>query len=441
MKHAPLITASIFLLTVGCGGGSHGGATGSAGAMAAAGANGGSTAGANGTAGAAAGTAGALGSAGSGTAGATTGAAGADASAGSAGATGSAGAATDGATTDVPTTPGLTDPGSDGDGDFMIGPKYTNDPASTYVTGTPIGHQFSFVMPSSQSTIYPGRNGVTFNRTVWVYIPQQYVPGTKAPFIVVQDGDYAVWFGDNVPHPVNTKGNLPGTANLPRILDNYIAAKKLPRLVVIFPDNGGGDGGDSERGLEYDTVSGVFAQFVETEVLPKVISEAQSQLSINLALTSDPQGRGTLGGSSGGAASFSMAWWHPELFSRIITFSGTFVKQASPEDPMFPHGCWCYHDFDPYNAAAPNGLIVMAAANKPIRHWLEVGTNDMGMGGGPSTYRDFELANQRMAASYKLKGYHYHFDLAQGAGHLDGNAVAQTLPSALLYVWRGYPID
>jgi hypothetical protein len=57
------------------------------------------------------------------------------------------------------------------------------------------------------------------------------------------------------------------------------------------------------------------------------------------------------------------------------------------------------------------------------------------------TYRDFELANERMAASYKLKGYHYHFDHAQGAGHLDGNVVAQTLPPALLYVWRGYPID
>jgi enterochelin esterase family protein len=136
-----------------------------------------------------------------------------------------------------------------------------------------------------------------------------------------------------------------------------------------------------------------------------------------------------------------MAWWHPDLFSRVITYSGTFVRQASPEDPMFPHGCWCYHDFDPYNAAAPNGLIVMAAVNKPIRHWLEVGTNDMGMGTGASSYRDFQLANQRMAASYKLKGYHYHFDLAQGAGHLDGNAVAQTLPAALLYVWRGFPID
>jgi enterochelin esterase-like enzyme len=370
-----------------------------------------------------------------------TGAAGAAGTTGGTGSAGTSGAAGSGGSGTAGTTPGLTDPGSDGDGDFSIGPTYKNDPASTYVPGTPIGHQFSFVMPSTQSQIYPGRNGTTFNRTVWVYVPQQYVPGTPAPFIVIQDGDYAVWFGDNVPHPVNTAGNLPGTANLPRILDNYIAAKKLPKLIAIFPDNGGGDGGSSERGLEYDTVSGTFAEFVQLEVLPKVISEAQSQLSINLALTSDPAGRGTLGGSSGGAASFSMAWWHPELFSRIITYSGTFVNQASPVNPMFPHGCWDYHDFDPYNPAMPNGLIVMAAVNEPIRHWLETGTNDLGSGGGPMTYRDFELANERMAASYKLKGYHYHFDHAQGAGHLDGNVVAQTLPPALLYVWRGYPID
>ena len=66
--------------------------------------------------------------------------------------------------------------------------------------------------------------------------------------------------------------------------------------------------------------------------------------------------------------------------------------------------------------------------------------NDMGHNGGPGSYRDFQLANERMAAEFGAKGYHYHFDEAQGAGHLDGGAVAQTLPAALLYVWRGYPV-
>jgi enterochelin esterase family protein len=444
---AAVIVFSSFV--AGCGGGaSKGGLTGAAGGSAGAG---------GGTAGTPAGAAGSSspGTAGNGSAGTTTGAAagatgiggatgtaGATGAAGAgAGASGTAGAGTDGGTAPDTMTPGLTDPGSDGDGDFTIGPTYKNDPASTFSASVPLGRQFTFKMASTDSKIYPGRNGVAFNRSVWVYVPQQYVPGTAAPFIVVQDGDYAVWFGDNVPHPVNTSGNLPGTANLPRILDNYIAAKKLPKLVVLFVDNGGGDGGDSERGLEYDTVSGQFAVFVDTEVLPRVISEAQSQLNLDLAFTKDPQGRGTLGGSSGGAASFSMAWWHPELFTRVITYSGTFVRQASPEDPMFPHGCWSYHDFDPYDAMAPNGVIVKEATNKPIRHWLEAGQNDMGAGSGPTSYRDFLLANQRMAASYELKNYHYHFDYAQNAQHLDGPTVAQTLPSALLWVWRGYPID
>ena len=105
----------------------------------------------------------------------------------------------------------------------------------------PLGRQFAFMMNSADSKIYPGRNGTAYMRHVWVYVPQQYVPGTAAPFIVVQDGNYAVWFGNDVPHAVNTGANLPGTANLPRILDNYIAAKKLPKLVVLFAEAGGGD--------------------------------------------------------------------------------------------------------------------------------------------------------------------------------------------------------
>ncbi|HTA18596.1 MAG TPA: alpha/beta hydrolase-fold protein, partial [Polyangia bacterium] len=165
------------------------------------------------------------------------------------------------------------------------------------------------------------------------------------------------------------------------------------------------------------------------------------QLSIDLAFMKDPQGRATLGGSSGGAASFSMAWFHPDLFGRVITYSGTFVRQASPEDPMYPHGCWAYHDFDPYDMTAPNGAIVKEPTTKPIRVWHEVGQNDLGAGSGPTSYRDFRLANQRMAASFALKGYHYHFDYVMGAGHVDGGAVAQTLPGALLWLWRGYPVN
>ncbi len=125
----------------------------------------------------------------------------------------------------------------------------------------------------------------------------------------------------------------------------------------------------------------------------------------------------------------------------MISYSGTFVRQISPEDPLYPHGCWAYHDYDPYDASAPNGVVMKEPTVKPLRVWIEVGTNDMGHNGGPGSYRDFQLANERMAAEFKAKGYHYHFDEAQGGGHLDGGTVAQTLPAALQYVWRGYPVQ
>jgi enterochelin esterase family protein len=363
---------------------------------------------------------------------------------------------------------GVMDPGTKDDGDNTLVPPYKNDPLNT-PTAVPQGHQIHFQMTSAQSKIYPGINGAKYTRDVELYIPQQYVSGTPAPFIVVQDGVWTVWLGRNIftnPNPV-AGPNQPGSANLPAILDNLISQNKLPKIVVLFVGNGGGDSVGSERGLEYDTVSGLFAEFVQTEVLPRATMEAKTQLNIDLAFTANPQGRATLGGSSGGAASFSMAWWHPDYFTRVITYSGTYVNQVPASSP-FPHGCWVYHDVDPYDATAPNGLIMQhcsgpspgcdsplspaacqAAAGctwdttttKPLRVWLEAGQHDNGAGGGPASYRDFLLANQRMAMSLKLRGYHYHFDYAPSAGHLDGNVVAQTLPGALLWLWSGYPVN
>jgi enterochelin esterase family protein len=347
---------------------------------------------------------------------------------------------------------GITDPGSAGDGDFTIGPSYTADPLVS-PQGAPMGSHISFIMQGSESQIYPGING-NYMRHVGVYVPKQYVPGTPAPFIVTQDA-----LGEDL---------------IPTVLDNLINAKQLPNIVALFVDNGGGDAQGSERGLEYDTVSGLFAEFVQTEVLPRVITEVKTQLQIDLQFTSDPQGRATLGGSSGGAASFSMAWWHPDLFNRVLTYSGTYVNQVTAASP-FPHGCWVYHDVDPYSDAGPNGLIVQdcqnasgniassnpgpcdtplsqttcqaatgctwnTSVNKPLRVWLESAQNDLGAGGAPSSYRNFDLANQRMAASLQARGYHYVYNHALNAGHEDPKVISQTLPSALLWLWRGYPI-
>jgi len=137
----------------------------------------------------------------------------------------------------------------------------------------------------------------------------------------------------------------------------------------------------------------------------------------------------TMGGSYGGAAALSMAWYHPDLYHRVLTYSGTYVNQQSPLNPESPHGAWEYHEH----------LIPQSKA-KPLRIWMEVGENDIRSHDEEATYHNWVMANNRTAAVLKAKHYHYQYVFCREAGHVDGKAVRQTLPSALEYVWKGYPI-
>src|SRR5581483_4024973 len=119
---------------------------------------------------------------------------------------------------------------------------------------------------------------------------------------------------------------------LPTILDNMIAEHRLPVMVAVFARSGGGDDRGSERGLEYDSLSGKFADFIESELLPRVARD------YHVTFTEDPDARATIGGSSGGTAAFTMAWFHPERYHRILTYTATFTNNQWPEDPARPHG-------------------------------------------------------------------------------------------------------
>lgn len=318
------------------------------------------------------------------------------------------------------------------DGNFIIGPTHPAAPEMTQSDAVPQGAIFNFTMESTDSKIYPGiargpapdasgganpaapaapavdANGrrivvthaAPYTRKVAVYVPKQYVPGTVAPFIVGADGI--------------DKG-------LFTALDNLIAEHKVPVMIAISIGNGSGDGPGSERGLEYDTMSGLYAEFVEKEVLPRAEKEA------GVKLTRDPDARATMGGSSGGSAALEMAWYHPELYHRVLTFSGTYVNQQSPVNPDTPHGAWEFHEH-----------LIPSSPAKPIRIWMEVGDRDnFGQNDG---YHDWVLANENMAKVLAAKGYHYQFVFARNAGHTDGAVKKQTLPEALEYIWQGYPI-
>ncbi len=292
--------------------------------------------------------------------------------------------------------------------EFIIGPAYANAAELTERDGVPKGVIHEFTMNSEESKLYPGiaRNRpapVAYKRQVWIYVPSQYVAGTPAPFIVAQDG----------------RGY---TNTLPRILDHMIHSHRLPPMIAVMINSGGGDGQGSQRGLEYDTVSDRYVTFIETEVLPRIAHD------YNITFTTDPEGRATMGGSSGGAAAFTMGWFRPDLYRRILTYSGTYVNQQSPYHPESPRGAWGYHDY-----------LIGASERKPLRIWLEVSENDNGSKRDEASFHNWVMANQRMAAALKAKGYPYRYVFAEAAGHTDGRVTRQTLPEALEWLWQGYP--
>jgi iron(III)-enterobactin esterase len=284
--------------------------------------------------------------------------------------------------------------------DSVIGPDYTNAPEMRENPDVPKGTVHHFVMESVDSKFYPGLNG-PYHRDVYVYVPKQYVSGTPAPLLVAQDG----------------KGY---TNRLPVVLDNLIAEHRVPAMVAVMIQNGGGDGRGSERGLEYDTMSGKYAEFVEKEVLPEV------EKRCNVKFTRDPNERAAMGGSSGAACALTMAWFHPDLYRRVLSYSGTFVNQQSPYNPASPDGAWEYH----------RHLIPQTDA-RPLRLWLEVGEHDLGFDLDEASLHNWVMANQRMAAVLKAKGYHYQYTFAKDAGHVDRHVVEETLPGALVWLWEG----
>jgi enterochelin esterase-like enzyme len=206
------------------------------------------------------------------------------------------------------------------------------------------------------------------------------------------------------------------------VLDRLIAEKKIPAVAVIFINSGGSDAQNSQRGLEYDSMDGKYAEFIQTEVLPRAAREA------NIAFTTDREGRATAGCSSGAAAALTMAWYHPEWYSRVLSYSGTFVNQASPEVAATPRGAWEYH-----------ATLIPNSPKKPIRIWLQVGERDLHATDPEQSWHNWPMANQRMAAALKSKGYDYRYVFSRDAGHCDARAIAQTLPEALEWTWKGYP--
>ncbi len=321
-----------------------------------------------------------------------------------------------------------------GEGDYSIPAPHTPAPENAPRDNVPKGKVVSFHIPLAGSKFFPpgggrgapgggaapvasaatdaaplsrealhrgeGKGNNAVERDVYVYIPAGYVPGTPMPLLFCHD---SMGMHDTDPAPF-----------LPDILDNMIADKRLPALIAVMVDP------SNQRSYEYDTVSGKYAEYVEAEILPVV------EQKYNVKFTKDPDARAVMGGSSGGAAAMSMAWFHTELYHRVLLFSPTFITfQRDPE--IAPRGAVEY-----YTNFIPNSPA------KPLRIWFEVGQNDNGSGGSDVGMGNWVFASMHTSEVLKAKGYHYQFVYSKEAGHVDRPTRAQTLAPALEWLWQDY---
>jgi enterochelin esterase-like enzyme len=308
------------------------------------------------------------------------------------------GAAPDGATVDVDAssggmigTDGAAIGGAGGGGLVVVSPvmdgkqtimgPYNPPPEATLMPGAPPAVQDNFTYDTSK--IFPGTS-----RHVDIFIPAQYVPGTPVPFLIIQDGDEQL-----------------NAYKTDVVLTNLIHQKRLPVMAAIFvnrPDNG------PKRSLEYDCIDDDYSRFILDEIIPLA-----KMRHPDLNLTSDPNGRGSLGKSSGAPAAFTLGWRHPEAFTRITTFNGTFINLCR----------------DGAGAGTYPGLVA-SSPMKPLRVYM---FSDDGDNGG------FAAGNQKLADALNAKGNPWRYVYGIKATH-DNHFAASLITEALLWTWAGYPL-
>ena len=321
------------------------------------------------------------------------------------------------------------------DGNFRIAPPYVADPAFTAKPDVPKGRVIRFTMNSAESKLFPTapagaaadrararrtgcrdlqsrRNIRRFSvRSRSTFLPDTCpIPHRPSSSCRTNGGS-----SRKTHQPPPMASREPICPFMPVMLDNLIHEKRIPPIVAVLLSPGPG----GQRTIEYDTVSDRYVNFVETEVLPRITRDYQ------VAFTTDPEGRAAFGESSGAAAALTMAWLHPNLYRRVISYSGTFV--ALQRNATAPNGAWDFHQ-----------TFIPNSERKPLRIWLHVSENDLGATSPVEQMRNWVVANNRMAAALKAKGYPYQFVFSEASGHVERSVEMQTMPEAFEWVWKGY---
>lgn len=203
-------------------------------------------------------------------------------------------------------------------------------------------------------------------RRIWVYLPPNH-EHTGAPhcLLLLLDGlDYL----QAMPTPT--------------ILDNLIAAHRIPPTVAVFIGNAPG-----KRGRELGCYT-PFNEFLAQELTPWVRERYH--------VASDPAQIIVGGKSLGGVAAAFAGLQHPQIFGNILSQSGAFWwKPGYKKQEDVDEFEWLSRQF-------------VTSPILPLRFYLEVGLLELGP--MPNNTPDQIVVNRHMRNILQAKGYtvHYH---------------------------------
>jgi enterochelin esterase family protein len=225
-------------------------------------------------------------------------------------------------------------------------------------------------------------------RRIWVYTPVGYETDRAVGYSVLICFDGGAY-----------RSSLIAT---PTILDNLIAAQKIPPLVAIFIDN------PAASRQEEQANNPKFADFVAKEVMPWVHN--------NWRVTSDPRKTILCGFSSGGLSSMFVAYLYPNIFGSVLSQSGAYWRGFNGDEENFE---WLTHE-------------VVKRERLPLRIYLEWGAMETSPApnNGPSL-RDSNrhLRDALVAKRYGMKSY----EAPGGHDYLSWRA---TLSDGLMYLLK-----
>lgn len=239
------------------------------------------------------------------------------------------------------------------------------------------------------SKIFPGTT-----RDYWVYVPKQYDGQQPACVFVCQDG-------------IQYKA--------PEAFDQLIAAGEMPVTIGVFIMHGRVKALSDQaldrfnRSFEYDGLGDAYARFVLEEILPDVETKKTAD-GRAIKLSKDGNDRCIAGSSSGAICAFTAAWERPDAFGRVFSAIGTYVGLRGGNN---------------------YATLVRKYEPKPIRVFLQDGSNDLNIYGG-----DWWMANQELERSLTFAGYEVNHSWDEGK-HSSEEAT-KLFPEAMRWLWKDH---